>query len=692
MGQDSKFETPSCGICPTNPNQANSVATFLSGYFNTILILPCSVNLLRAVKLYTSNSLAMSLSKQLLILISVLFLLIFSVNLALSINNTKSYLENESLNHAQDTATSLGLSISPYMKTPNDPTIEAMIKAIFDMGYFQEIRLTDSSGKELMALSNQKPVENIPDWFISLLQISPATAYSEISSGWTISGTVFVTVNPAYGYSSLYQQTKTALYYSLLAMAASVFALTLLLNLTLASLKNLRHLAKRIADGHFEKLEVLPWTSDVKTLAIAMNIMSQKIQDTVQGLNSKLEISAEKLLRDSLTGLYNKSLFESDLTHLLRTQASAFLLLMKVDSLPELIKEQASDSIDRLLQQFAAIIQKQTSASTSINRGYRLYGGEFAMLVETNDLDKIEAICQALSQEISDLGHTNHSPDLAHIGACQINLLETPKSIMSAAQEAYQQACLISANTYYMSKTDNHIAKNIADWKQVVFDCIDNANYSIALKGPVTTQNSDQIIMEEVITETYDVHGNSIAIGPFISIAEKYAKIIEFDKGVISKTLNYIQEAKIEHAVAVNLSSRSIKNAAFMAWLKTLAQQNPLVTERLVFGFSAYAISKDLNAYVSFFDTLHQWGGRIMIKRFEPQTMLPEIQKQLKPNFVRLARDVGNGLSDSPQKQEFVKTVVEMSKLLGFTILAENIQGDVDCHSLFTIGIEGVSR
>lgn len=634
----------------------------------------------------------MSLSKQLLILISILFLLILGVNLTLSIKNTKTYLENESLTHAQDTATSLGLSLSPYMKSPEDPTIQAMVSAVFDMGYYQEIRLIDPSGKELIRLNNNKQPDGIPSWFVRLVHISPATAQSEISSGWSISGTVFVEVNPAYGYSSLYQQAKSSLYYSFLALSVSIIALTLLLHWTLASLKNMRHLAKRIAEGHFEQLHTLPWTSDVKTLAIAMNSMSHKIQDTIQTLNSKLENTAAKLLRDPLTGLYNKSLFDSDIDHLLITHAAAFLLLIKVDSLPELIKEQGSDNIDELLRQFAAQIQRQTQTSSPINRAYRLYGGEFAMLIETNDLSAIKTLCNTLSDQISALGRQFGKPDLAHIGASQINLLETPERIKTAAQEAYEQASLISANAYYINCASNQIAKDVADWKNLVFDCIDNAYYNVACKNPVASLNNGQIIMEEVLTEVFDRQNQPIALGPFISIAEKYPKIIDFDKGVIIKVLDYLTESNIDYALAVNLSNRSIKNPEFMNWLEALAKQNTRLTQQLVFSFSAYAISKDPNAHVSFFYTLHQWNGRVMIKRFEPQSMLPEIHKQLKPDFIRLARDIGNGVSKSRQKQEFVETVLEMSKLLNITLLAENIQGDEDYHTLKNIGIEGVSR
>ncbi len=58
----------------------------------------------------------MSLSKQLVVMIAVRFLVVFRLDLLLSINKSRGCLENEAQGHAhaQDIATSLGLSISPY--------------------------------------------------------------------------------------------------------------------------------------------------------------------------------------------------------------------------------------------------------------------------------------------------------------------------------------------------------------------------------------------------------------------------------------------------------------------------------------------------------------------------------------------------------------------------------------------------
>jgi EAL domain-containing protein (putative c-di-GMP-specific phosphodiesterase class I) len=634
----------------------------------------------------------MSLSKQLLILLSALFLMIFSVNFGLSVNNIKAYMEGEAQNHAQDTATSLGLSLSPYMINSSDPIIKTMASAIFDMGYYREIRLEDANNHEFIRLTNDKAVEGVPDWFIHYLPMKLASAKSEISSGWNITGVVHVTVNPAFAYSKLYEQAKTAFYYSLAAFIISMLLLVMLLRLTLRSLQRLNQLALNIAEGRFETLKVLPWTSEVKNVAISMNTMSQKIEATFAALNHKLQAMGSRLLNDDLTGLCKKSVFETDIMALLSEHNPAYLLLIKIDSLPALAQEQGSDVIDQLLKAFAEQLQALSKQHVDAGvKSYRYYGGEFAMLVKTDQINRIHNIGQQLTTTLSQLGEKYARSDLAHIGISPVSPDCTPENLLESVYEAYQQACLIGANSYYLrSQTDS--ARDMVAWKQLVFNRIDTAAYALTYQGQIHTFANQQLLMEEVFTEVRGEDGQIVAIAPFIAIAEKFEKMLDLDKSVIEKTVQHIQNNAIQHAIAVNLSTQTIKSSEFRLWLEKLFKSHTVAAKQLVFSFSAYAIAKDVPSFVSFFYTVHQWGGRVMIKRFETQSMSPDLLKQLKPDFVRLARELSHNLNQSQQKQDFVIAMQQLCALLDITLLAENVQEDSDYQTLNAIGILGASR
>lgn len=633
----------------------------------------------------------MSLSKQLLILISVIFLIIFSVNFLLSVNKIKSYLEVESQVHAQDTATSLGLSLSPYIANENDPVLETMIKAIFDMGYYSEIKLVNVDNKPLVIAENKKTFTEVPQWFIDLLPMQLATAESEINSGWSIGGTVHVTINPGLAYLKLYQLAQSSLNYSLITFTGAVLLLILILRFMLLPLKAINELALAIADGQFKTIEKLPWTLEVKNVAISMNTMSKKIEGVISSFNTKLDSLGKKLQLDDLTGLPKKSSFETDMKRLFMADVDAFVFIIKIDGLAGLVKEHGSDTIDQFLKRFAGLL-KDVSAQydPDLVTPYRFFGSEFAILAKSLSREQAEQIAQSLSTLLAGLGEDYLRKDIAHIGIATFNPLGTTSDILAAANEAFEQAQLIGSNSYYFRIGSNH-AKDIAEWKDLIFNIIDQKTYQISYISQIRHFDTDSIFMEETLTQAFDQQGKPIPIGTFISIAEKFAKIVELDQGVTQRVMDHIKTQAINHAIAINLSTRTVKNADFRVWLASEIRDSAIAAQ-LVFSISAYAVAKEVDVYLDFFEFIHSLGAKVMLKRFETQSMPLEMAKKLRPDYIRLARDLSNELTQDESKKTFIETMQQAAQLLDIVVLAENVQSDEDYAVIRAIGLSGGSR
>jgi len=634
----------------------------------------------------------MSLSKQLLILISALFLIIFSVNFLLSVNNIRSYLEGESQIHAQDTATSLGLSLSPYMVDNKDPILETMMNAIFDRGYYKEIKLVDFAGEELVTLTNDKIFGSVPKWFVDNVPMQAAIAESEISSGWSISGTVSVAINPGYAYFKLYEQVKTSFYYSLIAFVASVILLLLVLQITLSSLKRIGAMAETISKGSFDIIDQLPWTTEVRKVASSMNIMSRKLENVIQNLNKKLERIGKKLQLDDLTGLSKKSSFEMRMKEVQGSHEEAFVFMIKIDALTSLVKELGNETIDQFIKDFAEILKLESGSEPSVNvSAYRFFGSEFVLLMRGATAEQSEILARSLSVSFAELGEKYYKKDIAHIGVAAFDPFSPIDNILLGANEAYEQAQLIGANSYYLRKGEDR-AKDMAEWKELVFDIIDNNDFKVSYIGATENLQTGGVLMEDAFSEALDKNGDALSIGTFVSIAEKFVKIVDLDKSVTSRVIEHIKSNNVSHEIAVNLSSRTVKSSDFRAWLAVLLNENKAVASQLVFSLSAYAVAKEVGVYKEFIRFVQALGAKVIIKRFETQSMLPEKVKELKPDYIRLARDIGNGAQQDVEKGEFVKTMVEVGDLLDIQVLAENIQADEDLHSLKAMGVLGASR
>lgn len=633
----------------------------------------------------------MSLSKQLFIYVSVLFLIIFSLNFVISVKNIKSYLETEAQGHAQDTATSLGLSLSPYIANETDPVMQTMINAIFDMGYYREIKLVNVENKPLVVVNNTEIFAEVPKWFIEALPMQVATASSEINSGWNISGTVFVTINPGYAYLKMYEQAKSALIYSLLTFVAAMILLSLVLRFILLPLKAINQLALTIADGKFATIDKLPWTKEVRNVAISMNTMSKKLEGVVRNFTIKLEGLGKKLLLDDVTGLQKKTSFDTDLKQLFLGETDAYIFIIKIDILANLAKEQGPEIIDAFLQRFGAKLKQAVSNyPEDVVSIYRFFGSEFALLARLSKREEAEDMAKALSKMLDELAKEHHRSDIAHIGVAPFNHLGTVASNLAAAGEAFEQALLIGANSYYIRVSDDK-AKDVAAWKDLVFRIVDNQEYMVSYQGRMQAFASGQVIMEDAVTSANDDGVDIIPIGTFVSIAEKYSKIVDLDQGITEKVMIYIKSNAHKHEFAISLSTRTVKNPGFRAWLADTLKQQP-IARQLVFSVSVYAVAKEQEVYKEFFAFIHSLGAKVMLKRFDPQSLSLEAAKELRPDYIRLTRDLSNDIGQDQGKRNFVETLQEAAKLLDIELLAENVRKDADYELLRVIGYTGASR
>ena len=147
----------------------------------------------------------MTLYRQLIIFTLCLFFLLFTGSWLAKFESTRSFLINQLESHAQDTATSLGLSISSRDGAGDMATVEGMVNAVFDRGYYESIRLTDTNNKTVLERKLKVTIENVPQWFISLVPLKTPEATANTMSGWRRTGTVQVKSHPGYAYHTLWE-------------------------------------------------------------------------------------------------------------------------------------------------------------------------------------------------------------------------------------------------------------------------------------------------------------------------------------------------------------------------------------------------------------------------------------------------------------------------------------------------------
>jgi methyl-accepting chemotaxis protein len=553
----------------------------------------------------------MSLSKQLYIIISIIFLMIFAGNFIISVKNTKEYLEIESITKAQDTATSLGMSLKTILKDKYNPEVESIINAIANRGFYKEIRLenaffsikqsdlikaskdldnskwdisnisiderlgkvelinTNSFEKELLALENDTSKETniepsvssdentydfipseqyknikevtftftatnengktvntkavlnvnktlvqvtrdvkfdyIPAWFIKMIPIELEEQSSEISNGWQTTAIIYVSANAGDAYAKLYEQAKNAIIYTIIAFIVSMIILFIFVQYLLKPLKKIEKLANSIAVGKFETIQELPWTTEIKTVALAMNDMSRKIEAIINKLNNNLENITKKLSRDDLTQLNLKQNFETDMKDMFINKNNGYVFMIKIFELANFAKNHTNDEISEFIKKFATILSTTKTKDNCKATAYRFFGSEFAIIGKNFTYEDAKEFSLKLQKQFEELGNEYLKKDIVHIGATPFNPIGTTPQILQAAIETYEKATLIGQNEIFITDTIA-LSRNMDEWRDLIFDIVDNSKFELKYIGNAYAldDSTADIIMQEAFATIKD--------------------------------------------------------------------------------------------------------------------------------------------------------------------------------------------
>ena len=249
----------------------------------------------------------MKLSRLLMGLIALLWVVVFFATLFVVVNSTRDYLSRSMESHAQDTATSLGLSIT-QSKSYNDPvTIELMTSAIFDRGYFSEIQVKKVTGESIFKKRVELAVEGVPTWFMASFKLPTPRMDAVVMDGWRKAAIVEVESHPGNAYKELWEIAKKSFWVLLIVALISLAVVAIVLKLALRPLDDMERQAEDISKRKFTILKKLPWARELHRISHALNSMCQSVERMLNEQTDLADKMRKKAYVDAVTGL---SLFD----------------------------------------------------------------------------------------------------------------------------------------------------------------------------------------------------------------------------------------------------------------------------------------------------------------------------------------------------------------------------------------------
>ncbi len=640
----------------------------------------------------------MTLYRQLLIPTLLCLLILFAGIWFEKLQSTRSFLITQLESHTQDMATSLALSLSPIMLDNDIATVETMMNAVFDRGYYTNISLKDMQGEVIVERVLDVEIAGVPAWFISLISIKSPSAESLIMAGWNKAGNLYVESHPGYAYQTMWKTMIRISIYFLTVGSALLLLGGIVLRILLKPLKRVELQAEAICRKEYHIQDKLPNTRELRQVVESMNRMTTQVRDMFSQQAKVAERLRRQAYSDQLTGLGNRRYMTAQVEARLEAAkgvVSGALLMLQVDNLQKINEMEGFAAGDALLKKIADILQHETKMLSDVTLA-RLTGGDFAIFIsEISSADAYDLV-ENLSKQVTRLALQNisHSDNLAHIGGVVYRHVPAISQLLSEADNALQAARLKGPNKWMLTSIpagEENVARGKLWWKATLESVLEKGDIALYGQQVISSKDRGQILHQELLSRITIESGEIVSAGIFIPLAERLHLVSKLDKVVLKQVFDQQEILEKFTTIAVNVSPSSLKDSAFIEWLLAELNKLPQDAPHIIFEFPEFGAVQYREYLKKFSDEVQRLGHAIGLDHFGQSFSNFGYLKSLRPEYVKIdqafTRDLEHDHGDS---EFFIGALSGVAHSLDIQVIAEGVERDEQVERLLDLNIDAL--
>ena len=637
----------------------------------------------------------MTLSRQLIMLVATLVVLLFLGTLAISVHNTRDYLESQLGSHAQDAATSLGLSATSHVAKQDKAMVTSMVNAMFHRGDYLSIRFEDLQGQALIERVTDLRVEDVPDWFVRALTLEAPQRSATMMSGWRQVGRVLVVSHPGLAYRKLWQTavqtTKLFLIGALLVLLGGLVGLRILLR----PLKEVEWQAEAICNREFPVVERQPFTLEFRRVVEAMNRLSSKVARMLSDSEQMAGRLRQQAFQDPVTGLANRRQFMDVLEHRVAEPdvfESGGLLLLQLKDLKGFNQTHGYAEGDRLLAEagkaIASVVDDLPRATLA-----HLSGADFAILLEGIGEHRLRDLAAMIVGAVGALYGRSELPssDVAHVGGVPYEG-QSASDLLSQADMALREAQREGANAWVVRRhrEASGKARSGSEWRGLIERAIHGHHFSL-LRQPVVSCKDGELLHHEVFLRLRDPDkpDTDIAAAVFMPMVESTGLGALVDKAVVETVLTALEEGAYPGRVAVNLSVSSLQEDGLLDWFVDTLQQHRVAAGRLILELPEYGASANVEYLVEWIDRLSPLGVEFSLDHFGKGFSSFTYLRSIKAHYLKVDGSFVRNLDQQEDNQFFLRAIADIAHGLDMHVIAESVEAESVWHTLQGMGVDG---
>ena len=639
----------------------------------------------------------MTLLRELALYLTLLLILLFTGSFVLTVNDARHYLQEQLHSHAQDTATSLGVAIAATRAEAGTEvaTIDAMIDAVFDRGYYRQIRFVDLTGEVLVNSEHSLNLDGVPDWFVQGVDLQTPLVTSEINRGWTPIGQVQVASHPGYAYRSLWSKVTADAWLFTLGLLLAVAGLHLMLRVVLQPLRRMEEQADRICDRHFEVQTQLPRTRDLRRVVEAMNRMAGKLESA---FSEQVALTGElrrRSVQDPLTGLLNRKAWQSRMSAVLNSaegEAGGSLVMVQVRELAMLNRQHGQQFVDELLVNISQWLQNTLSPWPEAICG-RYNGSCFVVFVPACGANDNQRMTEQLFTALAAMSFFSSAAgaNCLHIGAVTHHGQCAPQLLLEQGDQQLRKLSTRVANGYQVADITGLASSPSAQWSEARWHSelqtvIDNGK--VTLYGQPVLDVDGGTAFLEVLTRI-PLDGKEVAAEAFLPMVERGNLSAQFDRAVFLALIDYMDSQDDYLIYCLNISPYSLADDQFCHWLLDALRLRQDLAQRLILETSERSLLLLGEKMAERVTQLTTTGCQFSIDHFGVSSQALTCLQMINVHYLKVDGSFAQGLGQNYENQLYIRTLSMLAESKDIGILAQGIENQEDWNALKPLGVVG---
>jgi ammonium transporter, Amt family len=192
----------------------------------------------------------------------------------------------------------------------------------------------------------------------------------------------------------------------------------------------------------------------------------------------------------------------------------------------------------------------------------------------------------------------------------------------------------------------------------------------------------------EVLLRLPAATGNALAPGVFMPVAERYHQMRAIDRWVVSAVLAHVQRAPESGFYNINLSTQSIADEGFPAFVVALLGEAGALRGQLCFEVSEVAVVKYRWAAERLIRTLREAGCSIALDDFGVTLTSLAHLRDLPIQYVKIDGRLVSGVEHDPVDSSAVEAIQHVARTLGIRTIAEGVETAATLERLRDIGVD----